>query len=441
MRSSRRLFVNAAFAAIGILAAVSFGVRAGDPITAKDVVLLQERCMKDTVAVVNRLVRYQATAFQPEKERRDGEETRFQDLRSSLENVKARNPECYPYVFNAYATATVLVLHSNVIWSREAAFLDQSPDPAFRGLFMITAALAQHQVFRPLDAETRKSFGGIYEEKTDIDGASRSRVMGLYGCKDSAIWIDPDLRPLDFGAVMVHEIVHLYRDKFGNSDDEVVDELLSSLEGSWAQFRLQHDLNRAGTNNRRLSAKFGFLEGLDEDLRLFSKNGPLHSTWSQMVKDDGVAKSATLGSLIDRFKDERYLRRIQPAIDMIATAYRFDPKTANLDFDRTIGSSASDRDPISIAIGKINAKTRWAPGASVFSSGSFPEGWDDFIFPLFFDGRFPSEITNLLKAIESPSTACSRRIEDAKGVEGGRPGVEGGRPGVEGGRPCLRFSL
>ena len=394
-------------------------------------------CYDPLTEVLHDLGRYQRSSLDSEDP-----SSQFEALQGAFTKIRSNNPKCLDYVFNRYVTATLMTLHSEANWP----VLTATPDSRFSGLFGLSALLAEQKRYRILGPSDREAWGGIWNEKISLDGHEVYRVMGAYDCKTSLIWLDPSLRPFDFGAVALHEISHLMRDKFSLNTQvrsEVFDELMASLDGSWAQFRLKKDLNRRSPNES--IAHLGFFRSTPKvvdnthgDLNLFSDHGPLSESWSKLIRK----KEIPFGSqAIDFLPRLVALKNFSGVIDVISEAYGFSSSVAHQDFDEVSSLASSELDPLASMIKDLAVQ----PGKYGFLDfpGYHPSGWDKYL------GAGVSTVpVEIVVALAAPTVSClNENPTDPKGIEGSRPGIEGSRPGIEGSRPskpsrpCLRLKL
>jgi hypothetical protein len=112
------------------------------------------------------------------------------------------------------------------------------------------------------------------------------KVSGAFDCKAQNILLDPFLRPLNMGAVFIHEIDHMFRDaafdltKFDGqlNDFLLMDETLALARSAYLQLHLRstRGLFRA------------FVVDPKDDLSLYKRGGPFESIYELMKKEGGV---------------------------------------------------------------------------------------------------------------------------------------------------------
>lgn len=132
--------------------------------------------------------------------------------------------------------------------------------------------LAKADRLIPLTSDKRRRMGGIFKRET---------ILGGYSCKSSAVYFDPSLPPFDLGAVLVHEMSHVLRDKLGVDprlsptdlrDYLIKDEFLATLRAALMQLRMDQKL---GESDYKYPHRFSFAQ----DRTLFSRRGVLVDLW------------------------------------------------------------------------------------------------------------------------------------------------------------------
>jgi len=111
----------------------------------------------------------------------------FKSIQRFLSVLKWTKNPCYSAVLKAYAVTAVEIslIHESSNISQTVAFL------------------ANEGVIQPLPASYKKQYAQF--------GA---HIFGAYDCTQTKIYIDYSKRPFDLGASILHEISHLFRDKF-----------------------------------------------------------------------------------------------------------------------------------------------------------------------------------------------------------------------------------
>jgi len=188
---------------------------------------------------------------------------------------------CYEQSLNTYATLAPLV--------DATRYMDL--DPKIRPLLPpeefgsktpwaadAVATLIRKNKLIFLTPENRRKLGGKWNELTP-EGEYTS--VGAYDCMTSIVYVDPTLRPLDFSITLIHELDHVYRDKFMDGFDypkgtagnweaiNFIDEVEAILTGAqkWAGMKTQITVKHAVFGNK---AQFAF--NLQHDGTLY--NGP-----------------------------------------------------------------------------------------------------------------------------------------------------------------------
>lgn len=109
---------------------------------------------------------------------------------------------------------------------------------------MLLVEMNRRNKLIPLTKSIRENFGPAWlqeisrselEKKSPDDRASKYRIQGGYDCRDSKIYYEPFQRPYDAASTVLHELDHLFRDKFSTSNDLVVDESLAYALGALSQ--------------------------------------------------------------------------------------------------------------------------------------------------------------------------------------------------------------
>jgi len=192
-----------------------------------------------------------------------------------------------------------------------------------RSLGFLASALHNQRKIRWLTVENRKKLGPSWLEKKE----GRFKVLGAYDCEKMVIYIDPNLRPFDVAAVLVHELDHLFRDKFlvgtgglSLKNFLLVDETLAAVQAGYIQRDVEYmplwirSSDYPGTLRTDLFNTFQ----PPLDRTLFLPDGPVDRLWSSV---EALGHDNFGPFNFDFFLSETFLRKNQGAYDKYASWY------------------------------------------------------------------------------------------------------------------------
>jgi hypothetical protein len=228
--------------------------------------------------------------------------------------LRKQNAPCFEFIARGYALASLNVLlpgDTHILLDPTERWLSihrvgvpnwKSLPPASKVLFSGNRVL-QHLAIAIVNLEAVRfaRFSALAPEKNSLS----SSVLGAYDCSQGSIYLDPFQAPFNLGASFLHEMSHLFRDKFdarspiGAKDlrySLVNDEAVAALHAGFAQRNLTR-------NYEEFVAKHGFLgrvldiartdkdytydhslsseHGRSEDLSFFNRNGgALDALWA-----------------------------------------------------------------------------------------------------------------------------------------------------------------
>jgi hypothetical protein len=234
-------------------------------------------------------------------ERHSGSSTRqtLTDLSVLInKTIPSQQPSCVVSAKSAYIAGAVYLLNDPYFESR--AFPNRYPKV---GLTLITARLANK---------------GKLHFATDIDDRE---VRGLFDCRNSEIRINLTLRPYDDGTFMIHEIDHLFRDKYAPTNYiETLFPKDPALGINWKAFILadellavahsvyfQQALKAGGLTRRNIGEIMSSNRG---DISQLRKHGPLDMLWS-LTKTPEIYSRYQIG-------DTTYTSDRAPRLDVFA---------------------------------------------------------------------------------------------------------------------------
>jgi len=357
-----------------------------------------------------------------------------------VENDIGENNGCF------HQAALSYILSSLVLWDQQTASNFNYE------LLLTTAFLGNQGKLVLLTPNLRKSLQGNDKKSFWTKKDSRGfEVIGGYECERSIIYIDSNLRPFNVSATLVHELDHLFRDKYEEVDETktarlvtFVDELSATLHGLFVQKALATDpLILRSTYNRvdpemHVTKKFLWYTRYDNtyqnkkqppnDANLYAQNGFFDQFWDSrgmtpfslyesFLKHWNITEGLTK-NYPEYLPDLKILRSI---MNVVSAGY-FKNKSF---IESTPVPTLSN--PLSHAIWSVDEP---------FS------GMDGFLFRL----------SSLTKKLDEPSNSCiafgnsvtNGELDDYLGTgsssDPGQPGNDGVRPSIPI-KPCLRHVL
>ena len=286
-----------------------------DPYTnLPDFIAADPGCEATVTEVVSTILAYGKAAGSSKKGDAEKAEKK---IRQWLFPPSGQSQVCVSTAQRAYAVASIFLLDlenfdPNVQWQKYSGHV-------LSGELEVTLAaafLANQGKIRFLD--------DAWKSRSDVN----SRVRGAYDCADSIIYLDPKLSPVNLAATLLHEMDHLFRDKFLdvellrsefnlNSNGSAVDGWSSFLLMDEALAIVQSTFQQRDLQLHQVTVPAFWPGGgrwhkvtpyqLKDDVTFFAKDGPLNQLYLSCPK---WASAET--SVLPNFLQTIFLRKDAP---------------------------------------------------------------------------------------------------------------------------------
>jgi hypothetical protein len=316
---------------------------------------------------------------------------------------------CLRAMREAYALASLASLHTSDSGQTSLRFLK---------LFQLAGALVGR---------------GWVKFGDDAPWLHESSYYGAYSCSERRIYLDESLDPYNLGAVFVHELSHLVRDRFRgrigtaeapvNFVDVIADETIAALEGGWAQFRYVSRKDAARPSGQSLFSEmlFSRRDGTFQQLASEATGSP---TWLGNWPSLRELAPVFEGPL--RAHENRLTSLLVPTVNSVARAYFPDLFFPEVRRPQLILLDEIYREEPTL---EEFLETRQEVAHPATAHGNYPAAWE-----LLLDdetGLMLSGLGNL--SVMSPR--CRGELDHADAFENYREMKEGTRPTKEGTRP------
>lgn len=204
-----------------------------------------------------------------------------------INGILASSTACKVFLQSVYTDASVVFLE------------DEYQQPM---LSMLTS-LRDNGKLNPIGQAERSKLGENWSKKSEND-KDRYEILGGYDCSSSAIVYDITLPPLDMAAILVHELNHLVRDKFGEhtpeTEEEVFievfsDEFMASTLAGFSQLQKTTSNLRYRNPTGRDGVSVEGFPNLGDGTLFNRKSGNLRAIWKEFLNASYKAKYEKLG--------------------------------------------------------------------------------------------------------------------------------------------------
>ncbi len=265
-------------------------------------------CRED-IAFIQKKVKLYAHFYSGSKDSRL--KKTYLEISQKLKGLEGKKSPCFRPVGEAY------ILHS-------ASLLQNSDHSTVYALGVLLQWGKKIQLLTP---SLRAEMGGAWADKNK---KNKYKILGAYACSNSKIFIDPYLPPYDVGATFIHELSHLFLDKyvpsipkdFSPSEWIAADEVIASMHSAFVQRKLGSDsyiVPRFAIPVMPYKAK--------TDLSFFNRHGDLSSLFKANQSHDYLRKrfmpyNTFLNYVINSGEAEK--ARFENIVDLISKYYFVD---------------------------------------------------------------------------------------------------------------------
>ncbi len=224
---------------------------------------------------------------------------KFQTILANFQKVR---PDCYELAMSRHVLSSLYIY-----WLQIAEHPKNLNDKILQDEILLAAtvatALARDGKIKFITPEVRGQTRGLWQKR---NSNGEHEILGGYDCQTSTIFIDPTLAPFNLGATLVHELDHLFRDKYFDFSAQglnaktylLMDELIASSHAGFLQKSL-HFLSGYEIANDFIATKIPGAT-MAKDMDLFQPQGNLEVIWQNLADQRNEKNTLDFNSFVQK---------------------------------------------------------------------------------------------------------------------------------------------